>query len=79
MINPHLPGPVRPDEIEVMAEELAMAMGHGPVPIYIVDLEDVESASECEEEEEASEAAAARYQRRQQRHQLRRRTLWRSA
>ena len=50
---------LRPDEIEVMAEELGMAMGHGPVPIDTVDLEDVESAIECEEEEEASEAAAA--------------------
>ena len=50
---------LRPDEIEVMAEELGMAMGRGPVPIDTVDLEDMESASECEEEEDASEAAAA--------------------
>ena len=61
---------LRPDEIEVMAEELGMAMGHGPVT---VDLEDVDSASECEEE------ASGAQQRRQQRHRFRRRAMWWSA
>jgi hypothetical protein len=50
---------LRPDEIDVVAEELGIAMGHGLVPSDTVGPEDVEAESASEQEDEGGEPAAA--------------------